>query len=176
MESKDRKFLLLAFFIIFLAVIFTAIPELKYRYFNILSVSGLNIGPGWPYEKVIRELGEPASRETLQIGLYDGYAYHYDGLVVYLAEQENARKEITKTVLYIDILSEKYRFGGIRRTIGVGSTKKEVEAILSGPFSGTRITKIIDMDFAYAIDNFRALEFTFDEYDTVIKIRYSNFP
>ena len=55
------------------------------------------------------------------------YAYEYDGITIFIFD-DTTHAFYAGKVAFVDIYTEEYRLGGFRsRSIGVGSTRQEVE-------------------------------------------------
>lgn len=98
-------------------------------------------------------------------------------MIFYITETTTGGYEIR----FIKIVSETYRLGR-RDGLGLGSTKEEVEEAF---IRTTRTNNIIRFesyfsdyiyDLSFVVNNFRAFDFSFDEYDRVNEIRITWFP
>ena len=137
------------------------------------------------YDEIIEQMGEPNNRTINTLSLSDTsiniYALYYDEVTFHIHGE-------TKRVMYHDIIGESHRLGGFaRRSIGVGSTKRAVEAdfrrrsrmhtfwcehpcgmrALSSPAS------LQNAGFSYYhVRTTEYVDFEFDENDIVIRMRF----
>ena len=86
------------------------------------------------YDAVIRNMGEPDSREVVGAEGRERYMLHYDGISFQISSisRENEYGELVNNgrVARIYITGEQFRLGG-RQRIGVGSTRRQVEREIS---------------------------------------------
>jgi len=137
------------------------------------------------YDEIIEQMGEPNNRAINTLTLSDTsiniYALYYNEVIFHVHGE-------AKHVMYHDIIGKSHRLGGFaRRSIGVGSTKREVEAdfrrrsrmhtfwceppcgmsVLNSPAS------LQNAGFSYYhVRTTEYVDFEFDENDIVIRMRF----
>ena len=157
-------------------------PE-RVSFYNIEGLGGIRAVRMSP--SALQELkGAPNQSELIEENDRGNlYAWHYDGVMVFVR---------SNSILYFDITGEQYRLGG-RNEIGVGSTRREVEAdcrrrrILNIPetFNFCRCdcriyllgerrrhqNHLPNAGFGYFEGTGPSVDFEFDENDVVVRMR-----
>ena len=143
-------------------------------------IDGLDVDLFTQYAQLIELKGQPLAQEVIYteddgVGLR---ILHYDGISFYVGH----------SVAYFDITGTQYRLGG-RHRIGVGSTRRQVEAdfrlraranfIADCSCSRIRTAHMASMSLPNAgfryYQFFREVSFEFDENNRVIRMRISMY-